>query len=319
MAAATGNQKFTVAVRAARRAHRDKLEHTCARHCRMSPGLYVMHKSLERLAAAPRSQGIPSLRHPETGASCTTDEAKAAALVDCAQVDCYGVQSLCAGLGAPDLWWGDSRLPTADTVKYFGLRLESSGGWAAQQAAGAANGWAALHQWLPVLRSRHLSAGTKLLVLRSRIAPCMSYGMELWRPSKRGANMTAVLVRAANHISGICRETSHTAFFMGRSVNQDVMLADLDVLSADDHCRMAHARQYALQAAAATAAALYTVRMREMTRVRLSLTPSCLLHMHRITWELLLGMVCTPGMAGSASRARAMTRPYHTAFALSLH
>ena len=39
-----------------------------------------MHKSLERLAAAPRSQGIPSLRHPETGASCTTDEAKAAAL-----------------------------------------------------------------------------------------------------------------------------------------------------------------------------------------------------------------------------------------------
>ena len=39
-----------------------------------------MHKSLERLAAAPRSQGIPPLRHPETGASCTTDEAKAAAL-----------------------------------------------------------------------------------------------------------------------------------------------------------------------------------------------------------------------------------------------
>ena len=41
---------------------------------------WYMHKSLERLAAAPRSQGIPSLRHPETGASCTTDEAKAAAL-----------------------------------------------------------------------------------------------------------------------------------------------------------------------------------------------------------------------------------------------
>ena len=35
------------------------------------------------------------------------------------------------------------------------------------------------------------------------------------------------------------------------------MLADLDVLPADDHCRMAHARQYARQAAAATAAALY--------------------------------------------------------------
>ena len=54
----------------------------------------------------------------------------------------FGTQSLCARLGAPDLWWGtrDSRLPTADTVKYLGLRPGSSGGWAAQQAAGAANG-----------------------------------------------------------------------------------------------------------------------------------------------------------------------------------
>ena len=61
---AAANQEFTAAVRDARRAH--KLEHTCARYCRMSPGLYVMHKSLERLAAVPRSQGIPSLHHPET-------------------------------------------------------------------------------------------------------------------------------------------------------------------------------------------------------------------------------------------------------------
>ena len=68
------------AVRALNGPHRDKLERTCARHCRMSPGSYVMHKSLERLAAARRSQGIPSSRHPETGASCTTDEATAAAL-----------------------------------------------------------------------------------------------------------------------------------------------------------------------------------------------------------------------------------------------
>ena len=58
-------------------------------------------------------------------------------------------------------------------------------------------------------------------------------------------------------ISGIYRDASHTAFFKDRSFNQDVMLADLDVLSADDRCRMAHARHYAWQAAAATAAALY--------------------------------------------------------------
>ena len=96
----------------------------------------------------------------------------------------FGKRSVCARLGAPALSWGTCRLPTSDTVKYLRLRLESDGGWAAQQAAGAANGWAALHQWLPVLRSRYLSAATKLLVLLSRIAPCMTYGIELWRPAK---------------------------------------------------------------------------------------------------------------------------------------
>ena len=83
----------------------------------------------------------------------------------------FVTKSVCARLGAPELWWGDSRLPTADTVKNLGLRLESYRGWGAQQAAGAANGWAALYRWLPILRSRHLSAATKFLVLRSRIAP----------------------------------------------------------------------------------------------------------------------------------------------------
>ena len=127
---------------------------------------------------------------------------------------------------------------------------------------------AALHWWLTVLRCQHLSAETKLLVLRPRIAPCMSYGMELWRPSKRGDNMTAMLVRAAKLISGICKQLPRPLL----------------------HCTHA------------------------MTHVRLSLTSNCLLHMHRITWELLLEMVCTPGMAVTASHARAMTRRYHTVF-----
>ena len=88
-----------------------------------------------------------------------------------------GKRSVCARLGAPELWWDDSHLPTAGTVKYLGLCLESCGGVVAQQAAGAASGWAALHLWLPCLRCQHLSAATKLLVLRSRIVPCMSFGM----------------------------------------------------------------------------------------------------------------------------------------------
>ena len=81
--------------------------------------------------------------------------------------------------------------------------------------------------------------------------------MELWRPVKNGANMTAVLTRAAKLISGFHREASRTAFFKDRPVNQDVMLADLDILSAADHSRMAHAHQHARQAASAAAAATY--------------------------------------------------------------
>ena len=37
------------------------------------------------------------------------------------------------------------------------------------------------------------------------------------------------MTRAAKLISGIRRDASHTAFFMHRSVNQDVILADLDI------------------------------------------------------------------------------------------
>ena len=222
----------------------------------------------------------------------------------------FGKRSVCARLGAPELSWGKCRLPTSDTVKYLGLRLESDGGWAAQQAAGAANGWAALHQWLPVLRGRYLSAATKLLVLRSRIAPCMTYGMELWRPTQNGAKMTAVLTRAAKLISGIHREATSTAFFKDRSVNHDVMLADLDILSAADHCRMAHTRQYARQAASAAAAEAH---------VHNDPCLHCQRRMHRTSWELLSGRACTFATLGARTPARAMRQRCHTVSAPPLH
>ena len=65
------SQEYAAAVRSARGAHRRQLERKYAHHSRRSPGSYDMHKSLERLTAAPRSQGIPSLRHPVSGATCT--------------------------------------------------------------------------------------------------------------------------------------------------------------------------------------------------------------------------------------------------------
>ena len=84
-----------------------------------------------------------------------------------------------------------------------------------------------------------------------------AYEMELWRQAKRGAKMTALLIRAAKLISGIRRDASHMTFFMARSVNQDMMLPDPDISSADDHCRIEHARPNARQTAAATAATMY--------------------------------------------------------------
>ena len=102
--------------------------------------------------------------------------------------------------------------------------------------------------------SSALTAATRILVLRSRIALSMSCGMGLYRPAKRVANMTEVLTPTAKLISETCRAVSHTVFFMDRSVNRDVMHDNLDTLSADGHCHMEHARQYAGQAAAANVA-----------------------------------------------------------------
>ena len=100
---------------------------------------------------------------------------------------------------------------------------------------------------------------------------------------------------------------------MGRSVNQEVMLADLDVLSADDHGRTAHARQYARQTAATTAAALYARNDPCSPEFDVELTtayaPDC---MRAAAWNGLHTR-CT------ASHARAMIRRYHTAFTPRLH
>ena len=77
---AAAKQEFNAALREQSALHPVR-KHSCARNCRMSPGSYAMHKLLERLAAAPRSQGISSssLRHPVSGATCTADATKAAA------------------------------------------------------------------------------------------------------------------------------------------------------------------------------------------------------------------------------------------------
>ena len=104
------------------------------------------------------------------------------------------------------------------------------------------------------------------------------------------------------------------AFFKDSSVTQDVMLADLDILSPEDHCRVAHARQYARHAASVAAAAPYA-----MIRAHWSSTLNCPLRMHRTTWEPLSGVACTLGTLGAGTPARAMRQCCRTASAAPLH
>ena len=107
-----------------------------------------------------------------------------------------------------------------------------------------------LHKWLPVLRSARLSASTKLLVLHSRITTCMLCAMELWRPERRCTSMDAVIEHAAKLISGIRPDASCTAFSRDRSINRAVMFTDLDLLTAHEYCRIAHASWQYVRASA---------------------------------------------------------------------
>jgi len=92
---AAANQAWTAAVRAAHRAHRSKLERTCAHHCRASLASRCK-ESMESLPAASRNQCVSSLHHPVSGdtSGSTADAAKAAALV-----------AFTAGVSGRDMAW----------------------------------------------------------------------------------------------------------------------------------------------------------------------------------------------------------------------
>ena len=177
---------------------------------------------------------------------------------------------------------------------------------------------------LPALPSRPISShprDSKAACLALTTSPALAvpstpYGTQplgLWRPAGNGANMTTVLTWAPRLISGIHREASHTAFFKDCSVNH-VMLADLNILSAADHRRMAHARQCARQATSAAAAADYAYND--------PCSPysafSSQLRMHRTTWELQ-GMATTLGALGACTPAHSMRQRCRMAFAPPLH
>ena len=134
---------------------------------------------LHRFHSETPEDQVPKLRYPRSGTH--------------AQVRTFRTRGgVCAGCFCR----GHAKLLGAASHVILG---RSGSCWHGQRLGGAASVAAGPAQPL-------LECGNKLLVLRSRIVPCMTHSMGLWRPAKNGANMTAALTRAPKLINGIaCR------------------------------------------------------------------------------------------------------------------
>ena len=144
--------------------------------------------------------------------------------------------------GEPAFLWGGERLRVAPSERYLGLHLTTHGDWGPHAAAAAAKGRAALHKWRPVLRSWRVPADVKRLVLHTRVAPCLWYGMEVW-PVPRGETLLdRVMMAAARLAAGVYGCAAAPAFIRWRGVNPDVLRSDMRVLLSRDVCRLAHSR-----------------------------------------------------------------------------
>lgn len=68
---------------------------------------------------------------------------------------------------------------------------------------------------------------------RTRIAPCMWYGMVLWHTVASSTRMDAVMPRAAQFAAGT------QVFVCARTFWPEVLLTDMGVLPARNMCRLA--------------------------------------------------------------------------------
>ena len=96
--------------------------------------------------------------------------------------------------------------------------------------------------WLRALRSPWLTAAAKAAVLDTCIAPCMWFGMEVWRATGKDTAVDTLMMHAARAIAGTCASLAAPAYVRQRSVRPEVLLSDRGVLPARDMCRLAHAR-----------------------------------------------------------------------------
>ena len=105
----------------------------------------------------------------------------------------------------------------------------------------ATRGRGALYVWLRALRSPWLPAAAKA-ILHMHIAPCMWFGMDLWRATGKNTAIDRVMMHAAWAIAVTCASPAALAYVRQRSVRPGVLLSDLGILPARDMCRLAHAR-----------------------------------------------------------------------------
>ena len=65
------------------------------------------------------------------------------------------------------------------------------------------------------------------MVIHTLIAPCMSYGMELWDVSRPCTVIDQVLVQAVETGAGVRGSSVCPAFVWSRSIKRGVMLSDM--------------------------------------------------------------------------------------------
>ena len=142
----------------------------------------------------------------------------------------------------PPFMWGGTAIRCVRSAPYLGLHLHDSCSWDLQLQTAARKGRMALHKWSRVLRSPFIPAAAKRLVLHTRVAPSMWYGMELWSVRTDATQLDRVLLDGARLVAGVRRSAMVSAYARWRTLQAPVLLSDLGVLSARGMCQLAHAR-----------------------------------------------------------------------------
>jgi hypothetical protein len=74
-------------------------------------------------------------------------------------------------------YWGRTKLPERQSVKYLGIWFTADCTWTLQASEALAKGRRAFYKWRPIFEHPRLHVSVKLEALRSYLLPVVTYGM----------------------------------------------------------------------------------------------------------------------------------------------